>query len=741
MQGQEVLIINQLDHITIAPGEGRRPLGPNDKENQEELCFPTIFAGHILDTDKKLSYSDRVKWECRNVDRRSCKPTRLLYMVKRKLEESVHTSVNISIRKIKNTEKLTAGDFQRQDNLVDDMVRQDDGYRVFKNVRGTPAFWQSKRSDILGMVGQLGVPTFFMTFTISETRAPELLAMLHKLAGMGDISCEDAMLLDDDTKSKLIRDDPVTVARYTDALFKMYLDVVCDPKGSFGEHHIIDYYVKVKFQKRGSDHWHLIVYAKNAPPIDLTNANDPAHIEFIDQFITCRRDTENPFVKLVTHRHSRTCKSNKRKTCRFHYPLPVMPRTMVLLPIKNEIEIPPNEIDDGSIAEYKKTYTKINSLMKEFFEKDKDMSFEEILEKLDLDEAGYIMAIRSSLKQPQIFLRRGSLEVAVNAYNVDLLNLLESNMDIQYIINPYACITYITNYITKIENGLTKMIQKATEQAQQEGNTIKQKLTKVANVFLRGYTMGAQEGVHHALSLPLSKFSRATEIINTHPMGERTRMLKTKDELACLDEGSVDIYRNNIQIYYSKRMEKLENICLAVFVANYPDDVVKQRKKYAQKPSESNAESNDDDDDSDSHFDRNRANTDENGVRLRKKSKILKYTNYKKETDPANFYREQIMLYLPWRNKPEEVEIINAAAKYYQNIGIIERNHFKFTKIKNSEIVEALEKAAIEAKDFEEEEEDDNEVSTKPIIKKTKDMKARYTVTPILPDVDVKNAF
>lgn len=79
------------------------------------------------------------------------------------------------------------------------------------------------------------------------------------------------------------------------------------------------------------------------------------------------------------------------------------------------------------------------------------------------------------------------------------------------------------------------LIQKAAEQAQQEGNTIQQKLSKVANVFLRGYTMGAQEGVHHAISLPLSKFRRATEFMNTHPMGERTRMLKTKDELACLD--------------------------------------------------------------------------------------------------------------------------------------------------------------------------------------------------------------
>lgn len=139
-------------------------------------------------------------------------------------------------------------------------------------------------------------------------------------------------------------------------------------------------------------------------------------------------------------------------------------------------------------------------------------------------------------------------------------------------------------------------------------------------------------------------------------------------------------------------MEKLENICLAEFVANYPDDVVKQRRRYVNKPRESNAESNVDD--SDSQMDTNRGNTDANGIRLRKKSEILKYTNYKKETDPANFYREQIMLYLPWRNESADVEIINVAEKYSQNIGIIERNHSKFTTIKNSGIAEALEKAA-----------------------------------------------
>jgi len=51
----------------------------------------------------------------------------------------------------------------------------------------------------------------------------------------------------------------------------------------------------------------------------------------------------------------------------------------------------------------------------------------------------YIYAIRSSLKKPQIFLKRTFAEIQVNAQNKHILSMQRSNMDIQLILDPFSC--------------------------------------------------------------------------------------------------------------------------------------------------------------------------------------------------------------------------------------------------------------------------------------------------------------
>lgn len=45
--------------------------------------------------------------------------------------------------------------------------------------------------------------------------------------------------------------------------------------------------------------------------------------------------------------------------------------------------------------------------------------------------------------------------------------------------------------------------------------------------------------------------------------------------------------------------------------------------------------------------------------------------NYKVKSDPQNYFREQILLFLPWRNEKEEVEDINHALKYTLEFEVI----------------------------------------------------------------------
>lgn len=62
-------------------------------------------------------------------------------------------------------------------------------------------------------------------------------------------------------------------------------------------------------------------------------------VSFVDKYVTCQMpDNSNEvedLVNLQRHRHAKTCKKAGHKMCRFNFPLPPMPKTMILNPLEN----------------------------------------------------------------------------------------------------------------------------------------------------------------------------------------------------------------------------------------------------------------------------------------------------------------------------------------------------------------------------------------------------------------------
>ena len=56
---------------------------------------------------------------------------------------------------------LTAGVIQDQSVLLQ-MIQRDDAYKFLKNVHGSPAYFQRVQYEVLAMIRQLGIPTFFL---------------------------------------------------------------------------------------------------------------------------------------------------------------------------------------------------------------------------------------------------------------------------------------------------------------------------------------------------------------------------------------------------------------------------------------------------------------------------------------------------------------------------------------------------------------------------------------------------
>uniref|UniRef100_A0A8D8ZHS9 ATP-dependent DNA helicase n=1 Tax=Cacopsylla melanoneura TaxID=428564 RepID=A0A8D8ZHS9_9HEMI len=655
------------DHIeVIAPGQNERPVSWHLIENFDELCFPKIFAGHALSLPKNITYHDRAKSECRRVDRRSCTPNRLLFMAKQKVERQLTANINVCLRKSKRgTLSNVSANQILDDNFVDKICQFDNGYKSIAKIRGSPAYWETKKKDLLALVRTLKKPTLFLTLSAAESWWPELLQALAKEVGK-NLSLKEALELSTFEKTKLIRNDPVLCARYFDHRLSNFMKLIKADNSVFDKFTASEIFSRLEFQSRGSPHSHSLLWLKDAPTYDPSDpSSEKKVIDFVDSYICCTRDSTDPYNSLQFHKHTHTCykKKNHENLCRFHFPLPVMPKTTILNPLpKEEISKPMTE-----------NYKKIDNLMKHYYIKQDNVPFETILSKLQITEEEYMLAIRSSINQARVFLKRSSLEVGINAYNRDILHLFESNMDIQFILEEYGLASYILNYVSKIESGLSKLLRDAAEDIGNGNMTLREKMRKISNVFNNGSLMSTQEAVYYLLSLPLSKSSRQVLFIHTGPIEERVVMLKKKADLEKLDPDSNDIYMSDIVKKYCCRPKKLENICLAEYAAYY--------HKMFRTQDDMNGDGLEED----------LGETEQvGGLKRRTKAAVLRYRNYKIAQDPENYFRERVLLLLPFRNERDEIENKDCEKLYSENLVTIERNGEEFGVVNDDRLNDAL---------------------------------------------------
>ena len=87
-----------------------------------------------------------------------------------------------------------------------------------------------------------------------------------------------------------------------------------------------------------------------------------------------------------------------------------------------------------------------------------DISFDELLLALKVSEENYLLAVRSSLNVARVFLKRSPNELRINNYNPACLRAWRANMDIQYVLDVYACAVYKVKYISKGQKGMSELM-------------------------------------------------------------------------------------------------------------------------------------------------------------------------------------------------------------------------------------------------------------------------------------------
>ena len=97
--------------------------------------------------------------------------------------------------------------------------------------------------------------------------------------------------------------------------------------------HIIDYFYRVEFHQKGSPHIHCSIWIKGAVQYQVNS--DTEIVEVIDKYVTCSNDSakHGDLINFQLHKHAKTSKKRGHNICRFNFPIPPMPRTMILQPI------------------------------------------------------------------------------------------------------------------------------------------------------------------------------------------------------------------------------------------------------------------------------------------------------------------------------------------------------------------------------------------------------------------------
>ena len=367
------------------------------------------------------------------------------------------------------------------------------------------------------MIRQLSLPTWFMSLSAADTRWTDLLKMLAKLNNGVSYTDKDIEGLTWQEKTKLVQKDPVTCSRYFDHRVQEFLNTIlkskCEPIGK-----LRDFFYRVEFQQRGSPHIHMLVWIENAPTLEKNSEEEI--VKFVDNYLTCSANDDETahLVELQTHKHSRTCRKKGKAICRFGFPLPPLPRTMLLYPLEEDVD------------QFKKKHAELQRAMNE--NKDNDVSFAEFLEtvaKMTLED--YIKCIRSSLNAPIVFLKRAPNEMRVSLFNGKILLAWKANLDIQIVLEPYGCASYVVGYISKSQRGMSAQLEAAAKEARKGNSDIKKQVRHIGNFFSNCVEVGAQEAVYLALQIPLTKGTREVAYVNTCASRERVFLLKPKSVL------------------------------------------------------------------------------------------------------------------------------------------------------------------------------------------------------------------
>ena len=208
----------------------------------------------------------------------------------------------------------------------------------------------------------------------------------------------------------------------------------------------------------------------------------------------------------------------------------------------------------------------------------------------------YQNCLTISEKGRQIVLKRKISQRNINNYNKLFHSVWQANTDIQLCLDTHAVISYISDYVTKSDNNLTKVLVHALNEKKNASKF--EQLNHIKRVYFNSKQTCVSEAAYRLIPGLNLKDSNIKTLFLTSGFPENRRMyFRQIPEDERQDEGieiegregkfhfqfsKIDLYSHRPKDRNSVSMGKLEDLCFAEFCMNY-DKVSEDslpKKKY-----------------------------------------------------------------------------------------------------------------------------------------------------------------
>ena len=600
----------------IAPGQRKKLSNWLSEEDHDINAFPDLFPNgrcglNDAERTRKISPGQNYSQKVLNVDPRFSQDPDFIFIAQQSLEKHrFENQISISCQR----GVLLNGSEELKSNKAID---------VFKDIPGTPSYWKKVRNDLFARMEQLGPFHFFFTLSAAEMHWPEVAtSVLHSL---GNKISYEAGWEEDETKIKIEDVSGVSMSlpeykkrnirnktEYFKKHFLLITRIFDNKVKAFiallkATGKIDNYTYRIEFQIRGMPHLHGVFWLKEEEIKPCKDENgkyiDEKVAEMIDTWISCSLDTGNKELdKLVAevnvHGHTNSCQKGKQAGCRFNFPKLPSRRTLIAYPISPDLDDEEKKIE---LKRSKDILNKVKNRLEELSNEDidnLDNSLDHFLKELDIDIEAYEKALTFSERGKVVVLKRTLKERNVNNYNMEFMLAWRANLDIQFCYDGFAIVTYLTDYITKTDAGVTKALQKSVNESKDCNDF--DRLNNMKRAYFTQRQVSASEAVYRLIDgLHLTASSVKSKFVATGFPENRSGFYKKvtggdvdedednenedDDDEMEWDVNFEDNCRtinipgregnfkkvSEIHVKYANRPDHLEKMCLAQFATTY----------------------------------------------------------------------------------------------------------------------------------------------------------------------------